>query len=272
MSSKRAYYNMKLSTNYLSNVKFIRLPDATKWHYVGLYLLSIECDSGGLLIQNDEILNVEDLSLLLHVDFDDLSKSIELLIQSGFLLNDDGFIISVFLDEQGNMGFGFEAENKRAEWRKRQQAKRQRDKQKDIDKLIDSDKDLNIDKESDIDSDKDIDIDIDICRHANVTRDINVTSCDIKNDNFSLVANKEQIPAKDTKETNTFSLATINDFDLNQIIKFIENSDFEEELIPAVEKYGYEYFDKKIKAKQPSDRYEAARRLSLAKEKIEMPF
>lgn len=130
MSNKRAYYYIKLYTNYLSNAKFIKLSNETKWIYIGLYLLAQECDKGGLLIQDDNVLTEEDISVLLYTNEDVIKKSIESLKEFGFLtMCNDSFAISekYFLEEQGPTGFGERAELNRKKWA--EEKRRYRNKQ-----------------------------------------------------------------------------------------------------------------------------------------------
>ena len=121
-SSKRSYYFIKLHTKYLSNVKFIRLTNDTKLIFIGLYLLAQECDMGGLLIQDGEILSLDDLSLLLHCN-DDITKNVDELISSGFIVEEKGgygINLDRFIDEQGITAFGERAEQERNKWVERQ--------------------------------------------------------------------------------------------------------------------------------------------------------
>jgi len=167
MAAKRSYYWIKLNTAYLSDIKFLKLSDSAKYHYVALYLLSCECDSGGLLIQDGEILSISDLSVLLHADYKTLESSISELLTSGLLKFDDGFIITRYIDEQGPQSFG-DAENKKRNGWVDRQAKSRANKR---DKIIESDK--IIEKDTDIEKDIDIESDIDIDKR--VTCDKSVT-------------------------------------------------------------------------------------------------
>jgi hypothetical protein len=193
MENKRAYYWIKLNTAYLSNSKFLHLDAKAKSYYFLLYLLACECDSGGLLIQDNEILSIDDLALLLHSDINDLAEAIAGLLQSGLVTNDNGFVITRFIDEQGPKSFGEKESRQREEWRERQT--KSRDKKA---KAIDKD---NIRKEEDKEEERDIDkIRRDIDIDKSVTRDKTVTENQEPNDSFSL--------SVDTLKTkDTFSLA-----------------------------------------------------------------
>ena len=159
--NKRSYYYIKLNTAYLSDTKFLKQSDTTKFHYIALYLLACEGDAGGVLVQNEEILSVEDMAFLLHEKEDAIQESLNKLVKAGLVTFEDSgaYTITRFMEEQGKVSFGAEEDKKKAQWRERQAKHRKNSKQ-----------DLDIDK------DLDIDIDIDIEGHNDVTRDNSVTS------------------------------------------------------------------------------------------------
>ena len=200
---KRSYYWIKLDTAYLSNSKFLMLPINTRYHYIALYLLACEGDSGGVLVQNEEVMSVKEMALLLHEEENILLESITKLVQAGLIvIEDDGaYTINRFMEDQGKVSFGAEEDKKKKQWRERQAKHRNKVRnltngieEKEIDTHSDGniDKDLMIEKdeeiyeeiyeESDEDSDEDSDeeidkdIDEDIEGHSTVTCDNYVTS------------------------------------------------------------------------------------------------
>jgi len=120
--NKRPYYWIKLHTNYINNIKFLQLPDNTKWHYIALYLMACECDAGGYLIQENVALSLSELSLLLYLNDNDLHNSVKLLIDANLLLyDDDAIVIRKFIEEQGKETFGDKIDKQREQWRLRQE-------------------------------------------------------------------------------------------------------------------------------------------------------
>jgi len=158
-SNKRAYYWIKLHTAYLSNYKFISQSSKTKYHYIALYLMACEGDSGGVLVQNEEVLSIEQMAFLLREEKDDLQESVDKLVEAGLMnIEDDGaYTISRFMDEQGKPSFGAEEDKKRKDWRDRQA--RHRNKLREVENA-----DTNSDTNKDIES------------HGNFTEKSRVTS------------------------------------------------------------------------------------------------
>jgi hypothetical protein len=201
---KRSYYWIKLHTAYLSNSKFLMLSTSAKYHYIVLYLLSCEGDSGGVLVQNEEVLSVNEMAFLLHEDENNLKKSIEELVKVGLILDDGNgvYTISRFLEDQGKVSFGAEEDKKKQQWRIRQARHRNkvhsstyRDEERrinsnsyseeEVDGKEKTEKHPEIDGEIDgevdgeIDGEIDGDIDRDIEGHTIVTGDTCVTRSDI---------------------------------------------------------------------------------------------
>ena len=190
---KRSYYWIKLHTAYLSNSKFLMLPISAKFHYIALYLLACEGDSGGVLVQNGEVLSVKEMAFLLHEDENNVKKSIEELVEVG-LVQDAGdgvYIISRFLEDQGKASFGAEEDKKKREWRDRQARHRNkarnstnRDEESRINSNSYPEEELDIVKDKKIysyiekDGELDEDIDKDIEGHGSVTGDTCMTSID----------------------------------------------------------------------------------------------
>lgn len=120
--NKRAYYWIKLHTAYLSNIKFLQQTATTKYHYIALYLVACEGDSGGVLVQNDELLSIDEMAMLLRENRNKLQKSIDNLVSIGLMkIEEDGaYSITRFMEDQGKESFGNEIDKKRAQWRERQ--------------------------------------------------------------------------------------------------------------------------------------------------------
>ncbi len=114
-------YWIKTYTGLLDNPKFMQLPDNTKWHYMALYLMAKNADSGGWLITEGNILTMEDLSYHLHVDLDSLQNSIDLLQNIKFMHyeNNDILAITDFEEQQGNDTNSDYAERQREQTKKR---------------------------------------------------------------------------------------------------------------------------------------------------------
>lgn len=200
---KRSYYWIKLHTAYLSNSKFLMLSTSAKYHYIVLYLLSCEGDSGGVLVQNEEVLSVKEMAFLLHEDENNLKKSIEELVKVGLILDDGNgvYTISRFLEDQGKVSFGAEEDKKKQDWRQRQAKHRNKarnltpknetrtgdsqsysDKELDVEEKIEKETEGYPETYSDSnsetypDSEIDEDIDEDIEGHVIVTGDTCMTS------------------------------------------------------------------------------------------------
>jgi hypothetical protein len=93
---------LKLNRSYLTDVKFLKLPDATKWHYWGCCLIAGEAKAEGYIAQNHNPMDIEDIALVLRCDFEEFNKSFHLLLDLDFIIFDNGFYyIKRFLDEQG---------------------------------------------------------------------------------------------------------------------------------------------------------------------------
>jgi hypothetical protein len=93
---------LKLNRSYLTDVKFLKLPDSTKWHYWGCCLIAGEAKAEGYIAQNHNPMTIEDIALAIRCDIEELNKSFSLLLKLNFIvLEDDFYYIVRFLEEQG---------------------------------------------------------------------------------------------------------------------------------------------------------------------------
>jgi hypothetical protein len=93
---------LRLPKTYLEDVKFLKLPDNTKWHYLGMYLLAGVSQCGGLITQANQPMLDEDIAFALRTDYDSLKKSLELLMSDRVGLvskQDDCYLIVRYMDE-----------------------------------------------------------------------------------------------------------------------------------------------------------------------------
>jgi DNA-binding transcriptional regulator YhcF (GntR family) len=100
MATKNSYW-IKLYTGVLDNPKFMQLPDNTKWHYIGLYLMAKNSDAGGWLVCDKQILTVDDIAYQLHTAKATVNSSIEKLKKLKMVhLEEDSIITITEFEEQ----------------------------------------------------------------------------------------------------------------------------------------------------------------------------
>ena len=233
MSDKfRPYPWIKIERNYLTDSKFMRLPDATKWHYLGLYLLAGESDAGGSLYKNGENLGLDDICFSLRCDVEDLQKSLDLLFKAGLVSFDDGISVVRFMDEQGPDGSTDKQIADREKWKARQQRKRNKDLNKEENKEEQKkEKEENKEQEKEEEESKNRieersrrDTSNVTRDNSNVTRDISVTSND---DEISSLVTES---FRDLAESYYDQRHNFNQ-DLERLISFVEKVNPDQETI-----------------------------------------
>jgi DnaD/phage-associated family protein len=158
-SSLPNYRWIKFDIEYLNNPDFMSLSDAAAGVYTKLYLLAGKSDAGGLLTNTDRAFTEKDLRFFLRCSAEALNNSLAELIASDFItLNDEGYSIRKFMDEQGPGD-----DVKREGWRKRQAEHRA--KKADADEEAEQEEVLNLK----LDSDSAAEIDIESHRDVTVT-------------------------------------------------------------------------------------------------------
>ena len=111
---------VKIYTEILDDVKLSRLSDEQKWRFIQLILLAAECDAEGALVTGDTSMTHAEVSWRLRCDTKTLSQDIEKLADQGLVYyEDDALIVAKFSDRQGPT-----QEEKRKQWRERQQKRR----------------------------------------------------------------------------------------------------------------------------------------------------
>ena len=136
MSTDRGYPWLKVYTAHLDDLRFMRLSNAAKGLYFGVYLLAGKGDAGGLIVTGDDIATLEDIGFLLRTPSDEVDKLAAELIEAALLTKtEEGYSITRFQDEQGPS-----QATKRQEWNTRQKRKRARfNKSEDSVKAIEED-------------------------------------------------------------------------------------------------------------------------------------
>jgi len=116
---------VKLYSEFLDDPKLARLDDQVKLRFVQLLLLAGECDAEGYLVSGTYKMTLDDLAWRLRIPFEVCEHDIHELQEHGMVTYDEAlgaFLVVKFADRQGRS-----QEEKRAEWRERQD--RFRDKQ-----------------------------------------------------------------------------------------------------------------------------------------------
>ncbi|HQF64153.1 MAG TPA: hypothetical protein PLT26_16770 [Anaerolineaceae bacterium] len=108
----------------LDSPRYLRLSLEARAIYHECYLLAGRAGAGGLICDEYQPFEVEDIAFQLHVGSDIVMAALAELVQAGFIENDGGWIVTRFLDEQGADGDCREVE--RETWRKRQETHRAR--------------------------------------------------------------------------------------------------------------------------------------------------
>jgi len=122
---KPVYQWMKSYHSLLDNPRYMRLSLEAKAIYHDAYLLAGKAGAAGLLCDDFEEYDADDIAYLLRVEPQTTLKALEELLSAGMMERDgQGWRISRFLDEQG--AEGDDDEIKRKEWRERQSAHRER--------------------------------------------------------------------------------------------------------------------------------------------------
>jgi hypothetical protein len=142
------YTWIKFPIACLSDRRFMSLQNATAGIYVKLYLLAARSDAEGLLCNDYETFNLENLAWLLHLNEKYLDRSIQELVAAGLMkINQGGYWITRFMQEQGP------GDNiQREKWAERQRKSRARVLKSDTQEDIQSE-----DKEREEDQDEDED-------------------------------------------------------------------------------------------------------------------
>jgi len=113
---------IKVYTEILDDIKINRLTDAQKWRFIQLIIFAAECDADGALVTGDSLVTLDDVCFRIRCDRKELEKDIEKLIALGLItLEDEIMVITNFSERQGPT-----QEEKRKQWRDRQQKRRER--------------------------------------------------------------------------------------------------------------------------------------------------
>lgn len=115
---------VKIYVEMLDDVKLSRLTAEQCWRFVQLILLAGECDAAGALVTGDTSMTRRDIAWRLRCDEKILSQDTEIMVRLGLILwEEDTLIIQKFSDRQGPT-----QDEKRKQWRDRQQKRRNRAK------------------------------------------------------------------------------------------------------------------------------------------------
>jgi hypothetical protein len=117
-----AYRWIKFAIDYLNDPGWMNLADATVSVYVKLYLLAGRTAAGGVLSNGSAPYTLKDIAWQLRIDPGILETALDELIVAGFVVHEnDQFILTKFLDEQGPSD-----NTQRSQWKEQQRRHRQK--------------------------------------------------------------------------------------------------------------------------------------------------
>jgi hypothetical protein len=117
-----AYRWIKFAIDYLNDPGWMNLADATVSVYVKLYLLAGRAAAGGVLSNGSAPYNLKDIAWQLRLDPGILETALDELIAAGFVIHENNqFILTKFLDEQGPSD-----NTQRSQWKEQQRRHRQK--------------------------------------------------------------------------------------------------------------------------------------------------